>query len=65
MPSLYASWITPWYPPLCHRQRNEKRSIFLNISDILDFFDWAKVEVTDILAAKYEKATYIVVMTGG
>ena len=31
----------------------------------LDFFDWAKVEIMDILAAKSEKATYILIITGG
>jgi hypothetical protein len=37
----------------------------LQIMPGLDFFDWVKVEIRNIFAAKYEKATYILLITGG
>jgi hypothetical protein len=43
----------------------EKHPIFSNINNRPDFFDWTKVDVTGILAVKYDKGTYIIVMTGG
>jgi len=30
----------------------------------LKFFDWAEVEIMDILAAEPEKTTYILIITG-